>query len=422
MSLEVYFARQPIMDLKREVYGYELLYRNSPIPAPYSGTNGDVSTSEVINSSFFGGDPYQMFNNKLIFVNFTENLLLNRTPELLPADLLVIEILEEVNATPEVLQACRDMKKKGYRFALDDYIYTTQTSAFLEVADFVKLDLQMDRNEVLRTAAICRKRNLKILTEKVETDEDVDFSRSVNATLMQGYFFAKPLIVSKQSATPMQLTFLRLVSMLNNDDVDLRHIAKIIEVDSAMTMKLLRVVNAVRQDWMEKVTSVHHAVRMLGLKRIKEWLYLVGLQQLRSEGADEFISMAFFRAKFCELIAYEVPSVRPHSGELYLMGLISVVSNLTNENIADKIDEFPVSENIKKGLKGTDDTYRNIFAVVLAYEQAQWEQVDAFTKRYNIYPKKLADLYIKSLNAAESLMHSNGSPLRSSGRRFRSLQ
>ncbi|MFT3952178.1 MAG: HDOD domain-containing protein [Oscillospiraceae bacterium] len=416
--MEVYFARQPIMDQTTNVYGYELLYRNSPVPAPYSGKNGDISTSEVINNSFFGGDPYAMFNDKLIFVNFTENLLLNKTPTLLPAELLVIEILEEVTPTDEVMEACRSMKKKGYKFALDDYIYSPRTGGFLEFADYVKLDLQMSKPDLVRTSMICRKRGIKLLAEKVETDEDLAFAKTLGCVLMQGYYFAKPLIVTKQTASPMQLTFLRLVAMLNNDDVDLRHIAKIIEVDSAMTMKLLRVVNAVRQDWMEKVTSVLHAVRMLGLKRIKEWLYLVGLQQLKAEGADEFITMAFFRAKFCELVAHAIPDIRPHAQEFYLMGLISVISSLTNDDIADRIDEFPVSENIKKGLKGTEDTYRDVFALALSYERAEWEVVDYFSEKYKISQKSLTNYYITSLKASEQLMHTGVSSLRpGTGRR-----
>lgn len=404
-ALEKYFARQPIFDLRNNTYAYELLYRNTPSPEPCTEENGDKSTADVISSSFFGGEPSVIFNGKRAFVNFTEKLILSRTALLLPNDILVVEILETVPASDEVIEACRELKSEGYMIALDDYVFTPETEAFLEVADIAKIDfLNTPTEDIERTAAACRERKVKILGEKIETEEKAEYAKSLGAVYLQGYFFERPIVITNRNCTPMQLTFFRLASIMIDDRVEFRDIAEIVELDAAMTVKLLRLVNSLRNDYTEKIASVFQAVKMLGLKRTREWVYLMGFQQFKNDAPDEVITQAFFRARFCESIGRRIYSARKHAKELYLMGLMSVISVISPDG-KDGIKGLNVSDNIRGGLSGEGGIFSDIFEVVVAYERADWDKVDGFIAQYGISEEFMAKDYVRSLKATETLIN-----------------
>ena len=151
----VFFARQPILDVNNNTYGYELLYRNQPGVNAYTGNNGDVSTADVINNAFFVDNITSVLGGKKAFVNFTGNLIKRGVPKMISRDILVVELLESVMADAEIIRRCIELKKLGYIIALDDYEYSENTKALFELADIIKLDFHTSREAVERTAEKC---------------------------------------------------------------------------------------------------------------------------------------------------------------------------------------------------------------------------------------------------------------------------
>ena len=152
---KVFFARQPILDVNNNTYGYELLYRNQPGVNAYTGNNGDVSTADVINNAFFVDNITSVLGGKKAFVNFTGNLIKRGVPKMISSDILVVELLESVMADAEIIRRCIELKKLGYIIALDDYEYSENTKALFELADIIKLDFHTSREAVERTAEKC---------------------------------------------------------------------------------------------------------------------------------------------------------------------------------------------------------------------------------------------------------------------------
>lgn len=190
----VFFARQPILDVNNNTYGYELLYRNQPGVNAYTGNNGDVSTADVINNAFFVDNITSVLGGKKAFVNFTGNLIKRGVPKMISSDILVVELLESVMADAEIIRRCIELKKLGYIIALDDYEYGENTKALFELADIIKLDFHTSREAVERTAEKCITYNKIMLAEKVETQLEVEYAKRLGCTYMQGYFFAKPCL------------------------------------------------------------------------------------------------------------------------------------------------------------------------------------------------------------------------------------
>ena len=394
----VFFARQPILDVNNNTYGYELLYRNQPGVNQYTGDNGDVSTADVINNAFFVDNLTSVLDGKKAFVNFTGNLIERGVPKMISSDILVVELLESVVASPEIIKRCLELKKLGYMLALDDYEYNDSTRALFELADIVKLDFRSSREAIERTASKCIELNKTMLAEKVETQLEVEYAKRLGCSYMQGYFFAKPLLMTHKANTPMAKTFLHILGLVYSPDPDYEEIAAVISTDVVLTIRLLRLINLMYGNSGNKISTIHQALVMLGFEKLKEWIYLVGLQRLQKDTPDELIRLALFRAKFCESVSKVVPGAYIHRKEMYLMGLMSIVAGTTDEkSINNVMKELPVTDEIKNGLIGADGLYGDVFRLVIDYEHADWNKVEEFVKKYDVDAQQLANEYVKCI-------------------------
>jgi len=132
-----YVARQPIMDLRGRVHGYELLFRAGP-EAAFRG-DGDMATRTMLdNSVIFGLE--KLTGGLPAFVNCTRESLVGEMVHVLPSGMTVLEILEDIEPTPELIDACRKLKSEGFRLALDDFIWKPGLEALVQMADYVKVD------------------------------------------------------------------------------------------------------------------------------------------------------------------------------------------------------------------------------------------------------------------------------------------
>ena len=397
-----YYARQPIFNLKNDAVAYELLYRDSLDNTSYSFFNGDLASASVINTALFGGDPKLIFGGKKIYINFTEKLITNGIAYLLPAEDIVIEVLEDVRPTPEVVKALENLFHSGYKIALDDYVVNSDNEVFLNYAYMVKIDFRDSKEEIERTAEICRQRRIFILAEKVETQEDIDYAKSLGAVFFQGYYYEKPIIVTNNNLSPMQTTFMRLVSKLNDPSISLREVSDIIQTDAALTLKFLRMVNFIRFDWMEKIQSVHQAVLIAGLNKTKEFIYFNSLSALNESGISETILTGFYRADFCWQLARVIkPNDKDFLDEMYLCGLMSIVIDHEFLGSDDVIEGLPLSDNIKSGLRLEDSLAGEILGTVIAYGKGNWDRVEQFRVANSIDKDEIARISL------ECIEHSN---------------
>lgn len=396
-----YFAKQPILDLDGETYGYELLYRKGSDAAGYDGTDGDKSTAGVINSVFFGEGHNKILNGKMAFINFTENLLLERAALLLPKDQVIIEVLESVIASNEILDCCAELIKSGYTVALDDYVYTYRTAPLLDYCDIVKIDFRVDRSDIEYTASRCREAGKIMLAEKIETPEDAEYAKSLGCTLMQGYYFAQPFIMVGKSYSPMAVTFSRLIMALRKNPADIDELAEIISHDPFMTAKLLKLINTLRSDMSDRICSVKQALVMLGMKKLKEWIYLLGLQNLSQGGPEERVRIALFRAYFCSSVSGIICKDTKVSDEMYLMGLMSVLVVLHDE---DTMDAMGLSQSIKEGLIEKSGMFGDVFNLVLDYEQGNWSGVDGFVEKYDVNVLQMFREYVNCMSTVDDIV------------------
>lgn len=218
--MEVYAARQPIFDRNMNLYGYELLYRKS-INNYYEGIDDKQATAELINNAFLVIQLNDLTDGTKAFINFSEELLVKEIPLLLPKEGIVVEVLEWVKPTANVIQACKNLKENGYILALDDFVFDGEYPPLVEIADIIKVEYPAVDPDKQRQMIKQYKRqySLKFQAEKIETREEHRTALALGYDFFQGYFFSKPVIVKGEEIGGLRTSIIQIVNELNNDPI-----------------------------------------------------------------------------------------------------------------------------------------------------------------------------------------------------------
>ena len=395
----VYVARQPIFDSKKNTHGYELLFRSS-LDNEYTGADGDTASLDVIANTFLEIGLDELTGGKRAFVNFTRNLLLWETADLLPPEAVAVEILEDVIPDEDVLLACQKLKDAGYTLALDDFVLADSGSSFLDLADIVKVDWALTTpDERKRIAEDLKNRGIKALAEKVETNEEFEQAKEYGYSYFQGWFFSKPLITFTKSLSPNVLAHLRMLQEVNRAEMSYDTISEIIKQDVALTYKLLRYINSVWFALRHKVTSIQRALAWLGPVEIRRWFALSSLKNMSTNKPDELLLQALARAKMAELTA--IPAgLKKDASELFLMGMFSLIDALLDAPMETVLDKLPLDEQTKGALIGDPGPFRSVYEMITNYELGAWEAFSAKAHELNIDENIIPGIFRESVNWA----------------------
>ena len=397
-----YLARQPIFTPNELVFAYEILWRFGPqnFCRPEDVETGATKT---IDELFLMG-LMQMTHGLPAFINCTREFLVKDYWALLPRDKMVGELLETVVPDTEVVAACRRLKQKGHRVALDDYVDSPAMSVLFDVADFIKVDvLATSLEEQERLAYKFRRLSIPLLAEKVETREQFQRNCEMGYKYFQGYFFCKPTMVQRSALPTNKAVYMRLLSAANRSEIDLDELSRLIQEDVSLSYRLLRYLNSPAFPLLEEVSSIPHALRLLGERATTKWISLVCVAAMSEDKSGELVRLPLVRARFCELLApgAGVPEL---AGDLFLMGLLSTLDAMLDMPMARVLDNVPVNVEIKDALLGKPGLYRHFYELVTEYEAGKWGQNGQATRPMHLPEEQFPDLYLAAIDWASQIM------------------
>lgn len=397
-QVDVLLARQPIFNRANEVYGYELLYRNS-YENFYTGTDDNRATAELINNAYLLTQLADISGGKKVFINFSEDLLVEEIPTLMPKEDIVIEILETVKPTPRVIKACKNLKRYGYTLALDDFVYSPEFEPLIELVDIIKLEFTMEKHK--QEMIINRYKNNKLfLAERIETREEYEEAHAMGYHFFQGYFFSKPVIVSGEKEMKFNPVLLQMIAAIDDKYFDYQKATQIIEHDVGLSYQLLKLVNAVGREAIYEIYSIKQALVRLGIDEIRKWLYVLLLQQVEAKELNELVANSLVRAKFMEQVAKHAKMSKKHL-ELFMLGLFSNIDKVLNKPMADCLDEIQLSRDVRQALLGVDNELTKILTCVEHFERGEW---DILSERCSfINEDDVMDQYIKAIKWANEI-------------------
>jgi len=399
--LDIYVARQPIFDRNMNVYGYELLYRRS-MNNFYEGIDDNKSTAELINNAFLTMHTYELTGGTKAFINFSQDLLINEIPLLLPADSTIVEVLERVEINESVIAACRKLSESGYLIALDDFIFNEAYVPLLEIAHIVKIEISAADYEMQRKLIKRYKNRIKFLAEKVETREEFHNAMEIGYDYFQGYFFSKPVIVKDKEIDSLNVNLIRIMKILSEKEPEYQSIAEIIETDLGLSYKLLKLANSVFFGSRNKIFNIKQALVQLGIIEIRKWIYVMMLKDKQNIENKELIKTCFIRAKFMELLSLETGK-KDERFEYFLTGMFSSIDVLLNKDMEEIVGGLVLTDNIKEALLGRDNEIRDALNIVINYELLKWDELDTNKITLNISQDRLMNIYIESLTWVKKL-------------------
>jgi len=396
-----YAARQPILDVNKNLYGYELLFRDS-IDNVFPDVDGDEATSKMIEASKFNMGISEFTSNKLAFINFTLETLSQGYPEMLTNEEVVVEILETVKPGKKLLGLCKDLYSKGYIIALDDYEHQSVWAHFYPFIKIIKIDIQQTNLDEIKEIieAIKGHPHIDLLAEKVETYQEYDQAQQLGFKYFQGFFFAKPEMVKTKSLSPSQLAMAELLYETSKPELDLASITSVFERDVSLSYKLLRYANSAIFKRRSEVSTIKQALVILGSSELKRFLGLMFAVTANPDKPTELIKLAMTRAKFCELVVRDMKSQLDES-IAFLTGLLSMIDAILDEELDVVLGKLPLAAEIKEPLLTRKGSMAAIIKLVEFIEHAQWDKTNIVMEKLKLDKDQAVKHYNKALAWAD---------------------
>ena len=352
---EIFIGRQPILDRSHQLVAYELLFRSGKQRNEADVQDDLGATASVINHAFAELGVDQALGPYKGFINCDATLILSDVIEVLPTDKIVLEILETVEVTPEIVERCKELKARGFTLALDDFVnYEDKWKPLLELIEIVKVDLMPLSREQLVTVTTALKRwPLQLLAEKVDSREQAEFCHQLGFHLFQGYYFAKPVIIAGKKLSHSQLALVRLLGLVM-EDAETTALEGVFKHEPGLTMNLMRLTNSVASGVRTEVTSLRHAITVLGRRQLQRWLQL--LLYTNPSGSDQVVSpllqLAATRGRFLELLAGKLKAgARDFEDHAFMTGIMSLMPTLMGAPLEEIIKGIKLSNEVETALQ-----------------------------------------------------------------------
>ncbi|MCT6700858.1 EAL and HDOD domain-containing protein [Rheinheimera sp. 4Y26] len=402
-----YAARQPILDRDKNLFAYELLFRDG-LENVFPDIDGDEATSRMIAGSQFNFGLDDFLGDKLGFINFTLDTLLKKFPSMLPKEQVVVEILETVQPGKRLLAEVQHLKEQGYVIALDDYIHQPVWRHFYPHIDIIKIDFRSTSAEIIQEVlqATAAFPNIKLLAEKVETNEEFQSALKMGFSYFQGYFFSKPEMLQSKALSPAQMTLAELLYETSKSEMDLSKITSIFERDVNLSYKLLRYSNSAIFKRRSEIETIKQALVVLGQYELKKFLSVLFTAQVSSEKPAELMRLAMTRAKFAEGIAQL--HRKTDVAKAFLTGMMSLMDAILDEPMTSVMSKLPLSKDIKDALVDNQGLLAEYLSLVKCYEQAHWQDANSAIANLGLDAKTLPDAYHEAVQWANEQMRALG--------------
>jgi EAL and modified HD-GYP domain-containing signal transduction protein len=388
-------GRQGIYDSRRSLAAYELLFRTA------QGTDadevaGEQATSQVIASTFgtFGLD--NIADGKPVFINFTRAFLTGIIPLPVEPDRVVIEVVQHVVVDRELILGLTQLKDQGYRIAIHDFQGGVDRSALLDLADFVKIDVDVVQPVLLPgLVQACQAAGATLMAEGVGGAEVMDRCVELGFELFQGLHLQRPTVLEQRTLSPSQLICVRLLNDLADPDAAISRIEQMVGSDPGLTLRLLRTANSAATGAKHEVTSLRQALVLIGPRRLRSWVVLTLLEGGTTTSASDDLWRVLTRAFACQKLAASEEALA------FTVGLLSGAADLLGSDPALVAEGSGIGPEARAALMdGVGDAGRALRAV-LAHEHDDMAAIS----ETGLVPFEVSRAYLESLSESLQLVH-----------------
>jgi EAL and modified HD-GYP domain-containing signal transduction protein len=395
-------GRQPILNRNEEVVAYELLFRSAGSNNEANVTDASHASASVIINTLSGFGLDHILGPHLGFINLELDLLMSDSISILPKERVVLELLETLQVTPELIERCRFLKEEGFILALDDHEYDPVYTELYEIVDIIKVDLFVSPLDKLsEMIERFRKYPIKLLAEKVETRDEYLRCRDMGFEYFQGYYFAKPSVMEKKRFDDSGANLLKLMRLLS-EDADIEKVEQAFRESPGLTYKLLMLVNSVSLGLRMKIQNVRHAVSALGRQQIKRWVQLALFAADGDSGLENpLVEMAAVRAAFMEQLAANLPELRGNieaTEQAFMTGILSLLERIYDIRMEEIIVNLDLSDDVKNALTDRIGIFGKLLSLSELFEQLDFKEATIQFEELGLSQEVVMAAQVKAYN------------------------
>lgn len=410
-DLKYFIGRQPILDAKQEIYGYELLFRAAGHHTTAQFESQAQASASVIATALSDFGLQDVLGDKFGFLNITDKVLHSEMLELLPIEQSVLEILENIELDDNVRLRCSELKDQGFKIALDDHIYNPDHANFYRLVDIIKVDIMAtDPEELPKIAAALRKYPVQLLAERVESVEVFEKCLAYGFELFQGYFFERPIIIRQQRIDPSGIAMMKLLQQLC-EDWDINEIEETFRENPSLTFNLLKLVNSVMIGLREKIKNIRHAIMLLGINHLRRWVQLAMFAGKDDRGLNSpLLEMAAVRGRLMEILVMQRTHQERTSDMVetaFLTGILSLLDALYETPMEHVVESLNLSEDMADALLRREGPYGTLLLLAEKLEKTDFEAVQELLDNLSISLDQLLAAQLDAFNWRNSINQSH---------------
>jgi EAL and modified HD-GYP domain-containing signal transduction protein len=408
---EFFLARQPILGRDQHLVAFELLFRTAG-STEANVTDDAAATAAVISHASQLGMEH-VVGAQLAFVNVNAVALMSDYVRFLPADKVILEILETVKATPELLARVAELKTLGFKFALDDVVAESEdVRKLVELVDVIKIDVKgVDPARLPALIQALRREHKTLLAEKVETVEEFRLCLELGFEYFQGFYFARPAILSGKKIAPSELAILHLLELVNSE-ADNHTIELAVKRDALISLNLLRLVNTPAAGVRVKIDTLGQALEVLGRQQLQRWLQILlyATPGAKVELNLPLLQMATTRGKMLELMSLKIHPGNHAAAETgFTVGIMSLTDALFSMSMEDILTTVDVADEVRAALIEREGEYGDMLTVVELLEKAKCgKSLGAALRNLDLTIKDLREIEMAAfewINELEQAVH-----------------
>ena len=401
---DIFLGRQPILDRNQHIVAYELLFRSSGQSTDANVTDDLQATAHVITHAFSELGIASVLGDKKGFINISADLLLSDMIELLPQDKVVIELLETIQVDNRIISRCRDLKAMGFSLALDDFGGDPQFEPLLDIVDVVKFDLpQMGQGALEKYVSHIKRWPVKLLAEKVEDIGQAMHCKGLGFDLFQGYYFARPVVLSGKRPDASKLALMKLVGLILGD-AETHEIEQAFKRDPSLSYNLLRLVNSVAVGSRHKISSLKHAIVTLGRQQLQRWLNLLLFVNQGGDMQNPLLELAATRGKLMELLAVaQSERDKDHHDRAFVTGIMSLLDTLLGMSMEEVVKQVNLASDVENALLKHEGELGKLLLLVMKMEQNDFNTAGGLLADMRLSLGHLMQAQIEAMNWANSL-------------------
>jgi EAL and modified HD-GYP domain-containing signal transduction protein len=388
---DFYLGRQPVLDRHQALFGYELLFRSTPVGQANIGQSASAgaldpglnATAAVIAHAAQLGLA-RAIGDATCFLNVDAAVLASDIYAFLPRERTVLEIAASVAPDDAVLARLAELAGHGFQFALDGIGSgptgdPARLQRLLPLARFVKLDLRSTVQPAL-AALVARMHGMHktVVADKVETREEYQACLDLGADYFQGYYFARPSVLGGRKLSPSQMAVLEMMKLVTSE-VDNADIERAVKRDVTVAINLLRLVNTPAVGARQRIDSVSQALLVLGRRQLQRWLQIMLYAEPGTQGHNQtpLLMLATTRGRMMELLAQRLRPGQRYLGEVaFTVGIMSLMDVLFGIPMADIVEQIPVSDEIGSALLRRAGFFGELLRLAECIEQPDGQDDD----------------------------------------------